>query len=61
VTDRKRSQLAQPGKDEQLARLLDQGQAGPGVVELMNLYEETERIYSSTVAEPRIWYATSTS
>jgi hypothetical protein len=47
--------------DEQREAILERALAQPGVADVMEVYESAESVYASTIREPRVWYATSTS
>jgi hypothetical protein len=64
VTESKEHTNEQVPSEQQLTELTEQILAGPGVLEMMEVYEAAERAYTAavvpTIPEPRIWFTTST-
>lgn len=46
--------------EEDLAEMITRATSGPGVLDLMRVYDGAEHIYVSAIPEPRIWVTTST-
>lgn len=60
MTGKERASTPEAKVEQELEDMVTRATAGPGVLDLMRLYEGAERVYASTVPELRIWITSST-
>lgn len=60
MADAARAAKREDKVEAELADMITKASAGPGVLDLMRLYDGAERVYASTIPETRVWVTSST-